>query len=51
MRDDKEIIEHLKVKCHIYKMERLTLLKVISDLTDMLYDKYTSQDKEDQVED
>lgn len=51
MRDDKETVVALIAKCHVYKLERLALLKVINDLSKMLYDKFQSQDQEEQIRD
>lgn len=47
MRDQQSVIDSLKARCHVYKVERLTLLKVIRDLSDMLYDKFRTEDQAD----
>ena len=45
MRDPQKVINDLKARCTVYKIERLALLKVIRDLTDMLYDKFRNEDR------
>ena len=45
MRDPQQVINDLKARCTVYKIERLALLKVIRDLTDMLYDKFRNEDR------
>lgn len=42
-----ETIQHLKAKCEVYRLERRTLLRVISDLTDMLNDKFEKDNSKD----
>jgi hypothetical protein len=40
-----EVIECLKAKCYRLTISNNALLKVIKDLTDLLYDKWDRDDK------
>lgn len=42
-----EVIDHLKAKCYRLKIANDTLLKVIKDLTEMLYEKWSKDDGSD----
>lgn len=43
MKNQQKTIDDLIAKCHVYKIERLTLLRVIKELSDLLYEKFQGQ--------
>lgn len=47
MREPQKVIDNLESRCAVYKIERLALLKIISDLSDILTDKFRTEDRTD----